>query len=77
MTDHNLALDSASPGRFQRDGACLREGVTHSHGCKRNWARTKPRTTTYNEARSLAQRWVERVSRSITNSETPHAFWRT
>jgi hypothetical protein len=67
-----LALDSARPGQLRRDGACLREGVARSHGRERNWARTKPRTTTTTKARPLPQRWVEKVDRSITNSETPH-----
>ena len=52
--------------------ACLREGVARSHGCERNWARMKPRPTTTNRPHQYPQRWVEKVGRSITGSETPH-----
>jgi hypothetical protein len=52
-------------------GGCLREGVARWHGCRRNWARTTPQTTTTNQPRHQPQRWVEKVGRSITNSETP------
>jgi hypothetical protein len=67
-----LALDSACPGQLRRDGACLREGVARRHGCRRNWARTTPQTTTTNQPHHNPQRWVEKVGRSIKGSETPH-----
>ncbi len=56
---------------LQRDGAWLREGVARSHGRERNWARTTSRTTTTNRPHHHPQRWVRKVGRSITNSETP------
>ena len=66
-----FTLDSASPGQLRRDGPGLREGVARSHGREWNWARTTPQTTTTNQAHHQPQRWVEKVGRSITNSETP------
>ncbi len=63
---------SARPLVLQRDGACLREGVARRDGCRRNWARTKPRTTITNRPHHNPERLVEKVGRSITNSETPH-----
>lgn len=62
----------ARPGQLRRDGACLREGVARWHGCQRNWARTTPRNTPTDQAHHQPQRWVEKVDRSITNSETRH-----
>ena len=66
------STDHALPLVLQRDGACLREGVARSHGRERNWARTKPRTTTTNTAHHQPHRWVEKVGRSIKGSEAPH-----
>ena len=65
------STDHALPLVLQRDGACLREGVARSHGRERNWARTKPRTTTTNTAHHQPHRWVEKVGRSIKGSEAP------
>jgi len=70
MTDSQITAP-ARPGQLRRDRACLREGVARSHGCERNWARTTPQTTTTNRPHHQPQRWVEKVGRSITNSETP------
>jgi putative transposase len=58
------SIDRANPLVLQRDGACLREGVARSHGRERNWARTKPRTSTANRPHQQPQRWVEKVGRS-------------
>jgi hypothetical protein len=65
------STDPARPGQLRRDGACLREGVARRHGCRRNWARTTPRTTPTNTAHHQPQRWVEKAGRSIKGSETP------
>jgi len=65
--------DHAGVGLLRRDGACLREGVARWQRCQRNAARTMARTTTTNEPNHQPQRWVEKVGRSITNSETPHS----
>jgi len=72
MTDLLSTTRSARAGLLRRDGACLREGVARWQGCQRNWARMTPHTTTTNQAHHKALRWVEKVGRSITNSETPH-----
>ena len=69
------SIDHALPPVLQRDGACLREGVARRHGRWRNPARTTPRSslrTTTNQPRHNAQRWVEKVGRSIKGSDTPH-----
>src|ERR1035437_2103505 len=66
------STSSARPLVLQRDGACLPEGVARRDGCRRNWARTKPRTTITNRPHHNPERLVEKVGRSITNSETPH-----
>ena len=68
------SIDHALPPVLQRDGACLREGVARRHGRWRNPARTTPRSslrTTTNQPRHNAQRWVEKVGRSIKGSDTP------
>ena len=62
---------ASRPLLLLRDGGSLREGVARRHGRRRNWARTTPRTTPTNTAHKQPQRWVEKVRRSITNSETP------
>ena len=64
------------------DRACLPlgkrgafEGVARRHGRRRNPARTTPRSslrTPTNQPRHHAQRWVEKVGRSIKGSDTPH-----
>ena len=62
------SIDHALPPVLQRDGACLREGVARRHGRRRNPARTTPRSslrTPTNQPRHNAQRWVEKVGRSI------------
>ena len=67
--------DHARPLVLQRDGACLREVVARRHASRRNPARMTPRSTLRtltNRSRHHAQRWVRKVGRSITNSETPH-----
>ncbi len=51
------------------------EGVARRHGRRRNPARMTPRSslrTPTNRSRHHTQRWVRKVGRSITNSETPH-----
>ena len=66
--------DHARPLVLQRDGACLREVVARRHGRRRNPARMTPRSTLRtltSPSRHHAQRWVRKVGRSITNSETP------
>jgi len=68
------STDHARPNQLRRDGACLREGLARSHGRQRNPARMTPRSplrTPTNRPPHHAQRWVEKVGRSITNSETP------
>ena len=53
------------------------EGVARRQGCRRNPARTTPRSslrTPTNPPRDHAQRGVEKCGRTITNSETPHLF---
>jgi hypothetical protein len=50
------------------------EGVARWHGCQRNPARTTSRSqlrTPTNPPRHHAQRWVEKVGRSIKGSDTP------
>ena len=68
------SIDHALPPVLQRDEACLREGVARRHGRWRNAARTMPRSSlrpTTNQPRHNAQRWVEKVGRSIKGSDTP------
>ena len=68
ITDHARSLV------LQRDGACLCEVVARRHRRGRNPARFTPRSalrTRANRSRHHAQRWVRKVGRSITNSETP------
>ena len=45
--------------------------VARWRGCQRNWAWTTPRTTPTNQPHQQAQRWVENVARSVTDSHTP------
>jgi hypothetical protein len=59
---------------LQRERAWLREGVARWQGCQRNWARTTPPTTPTDRLVHQPQRWVEKVGRSITNSDTPQVF---
>jgi hypothetical protein len=70
MTTPEITAPARS-GQLRRDGACLHEGVARRHGCRPNWARTTPRTTPTNRPNHQPQRWVEKVDRSIANSETP------
>jgi hypothetical protein len=69
------SIDRALPLVLQRDRAWLREVVARRHGRRRNPARMTPRSslrTPTNRPAHHAQRWVEKVGRSITNSDTPH-----
>ena len=69
--------DRARPLVLQRDRACLREVVARRHGRRQNLARMTPRSqlrTPTNQPRDTAQRWGEKVDRSIKGSETPQSL---
>jgi hypothetical protein len=63
--------DHASLQMLNWDGTFLRERVDRHQGRQRNWARTTPPTTPTNQPHQQAQPWVEKVARSINDSDTP------
>jgi hypothetical protein len=66
-----FTLDSARPGQLRRDGACLREGVARRPWMAGGMGTDDARSHHQQPARHQPQRVVEKVGRSITNSETP------
>ena len=68
-------LDSPTQTPAAAHGSPVPGGHDRQHGRRRNPAPTTPRSslrTPTNQPRHSTQRVVEKVGRSITNSETPH-----